>query len=260
MEEARPGVGVDGQMGSQGWLKVPKHLQKPKTGVQESLTPEMKAHIRLEALSREVLGVLEDLRDEKRWFILPGAGADAAEAGDSPTSLDCLAFGYLALMAVPDVPRSWLRDVIDGRYPGLRSFVEDMRAVCFGEQREPLPWINDPRSSSFLALGSRFAQGAISNVPGIGEELQRWWMRRSCKADGDGDRSKEPRDISDLLLAAGGTTAAVALLAVGFFSRLRSPLGAPEQRYERQKTALSSFGAAGALFDMSEPANLNIQN
>jgi hypothetical protein len=194
-----------------------------KKGVSSALTPEQKARIRLEAVVGETLDVLADLKGEGRFFLADDKGGEGR-----PSSLDCVAFGYLALMICPDVPRPWLRDTIVSRCPGLQAFVNDMTSACFGDA---LPVV-EPREGVFT-VARRFADGAVRNVPGLGEEWRRW---------------RDGGKVLDLLLVLGGGLGAAALLA-GFMFRGRIPvLGMPVQRWERQRSGLRAFGAAGALF------------
>lgn len=220
-----------------GWVRVPNGFGGANTGPvakELALTAKQKARDRLDAAVAEVLDVLEDLKAEKRWFL-----------GESPdnsglTTLDCLAFGYLALMLVPELPRPWLRDSMRRKHEGLCSFVDDMRSTCFTGMVTSLPWSPaQPPQDSLLNVASRFGSGAVRSIPGVGEEWHRWWNGR--KADGEGT-------AADMLVASGGILAAAAL-AAGFVFRKDIPvLGAPIQRWERQHTGLRSFGAVGAMF------------
>lgn len=194
-----------------------------KKGISSSLTPEQKARIRLEAVVSETLDVLVDLKGTRKFFL-----ADDGENEGRPSGLDCVAFGYLALMICPDVPRPWLRDTIVSRYPGLQAFVNDMTSACFGDG---LPVV-EPKEGAFT-VARRFADGALRNVPGLGGEWRRW---------------RDEGKVADLLLVLGGGLGAVALLA-GFLFRGSLPvIGMPVQRWERQRIGLRAFGAAGALF------------
>jgi hypothetical protein len=50
--------------------------------------------------------------------------------GDEPTSLDCLALGYLSLFAIPDLPVLFLHDTLQ-KYPDLVSYLERGKRQCF---------------------------------------------------------------------------------------------------------------------------------
>lgn len=194
-----------------------------KKGIRSALTPEQKARIRLEAVVSETLDVLVDLKGDRKFFL-----PDDMDGEGRPSSLDCVAFGYLALMICPDVPRPWLREIITSKYPGLQAFVNDMTSACFGDA---LPVV-EPKEGVF-AVARRFTDGALRNVPGLGREWGRW---------------RNGRRVMDLLLLLGGGIGVVALLA-GLAFRGRIPvLGLPVQRWDRQRSGLRAFGAAGALF------------
>ncbi len=67
---------------------------------------------------------LNKLLDGKRYFL-------SNEEGEM-TSLDCLALGYLALALVPDVPQSWLKQMMKRKYPDLCRFVDEGARECWG--------------------------------------------------------------------------------------------------------------------------------
>ncbi|KAK0657699.1 Tom37 C-terminal domain-containing protein [Cercophora newfieldiana] len=116
---------------AQGWVNLPKGLGK---GVGGALAPEQRARIRLEGLAGEVLGVL----GEVEWK-------------EEEVGTRCLAWAYLALMMVPDVPRGWLGETIKGKYARLGDFVDG----------------------------------------GLGEPWRRWWARRKLKVTGRVDALQE---------------------------------------------------------------------
>ncbi|KAI5307216.1 hypothetical protein KEM55_008372, partial [Ascosphaera atra] len=83
------------------------------------------ARIKLDTMVGELVGPLADLLSSpqpKRYML------------GSPSSLDCLALGYLSLATVPDLPYSWLRDAVAQQAPQLLAYVNQMRGLCFGEQ------------------------------------------------------------------------------------------------------------------------------
>lgn len=146
-----------------GFLKIPERLRpRGPRGVRAALSPEQTALFRLEAAAGQgCLAVLEDLKREGevdgRRFFFPSPPSSSFEDGDGdeegvllvdhhnaadrPTSLDCLAFGYLALMLVPEVPRPWLRDLIRRRYECLSLFVDEIRDEIYGgDGQGGLPW------------------------------------------------------------------------------------------------------------------------
>jgi glutathione S-transferase len=79
------------------------------------------ARFRLDALSHELLEPLSDLLGDKDYLL----------AGDTPSSLDCLAFGYLALLFYPMVPQAWSRETIQNKFPRIANYVQRMRKAAF---------------------------------------------------------------------------------------------------------------------------------
>ncbi|KAK3393834.1 Tom37 C-terminal domain-containing protein [Podospora didyma] len=232
-----------------GWVHIPASLsaQLKSKSVKDALTPEQAARIKLDGLAREVLDVLAEA-DWDRMVL----------------SARCLAYGYLALMAVPDVPRPWLREVLlQGGYPSLCELVGRFRGPE-ALAAEKLPWEESAAHSgqsslvAGLNVGARFAQGLIYDIPGIGEEWRRWWARRRKRSvrrpEDTAGLTQKRRDMSasgaDTLLVAGVGMAAVLAVNAGFFLyRSGVPsFGAPVHSWQMVRAGLSSFGAAGAMF------------
>ncbi len=214
----------------QGLFSIPESLRRVRKAVSVSaaLTPEQKAQIRLDEAARQCLSPLGELKKEKPYFI----------SEDRPLAIDCLVFGYLALMLLPEVPRPWLRDILRTKYNGLCTFVKDMRAQSFGSAT--LPWVSDPTGVSVLSLSSRLVQGAVRNIPGVGEELQCWVKRILV------DQKKITR--SDIVYTTCAVVAgAVAVAGVVLYRRL-PPFGSPIQHYHRRGGGLLAFGAVGEMF------------
>ena len=86
---------------------------RTKKTIHEEMTPEQAVLIRLYGLAEDCLSVLDDYLkgdSEKTFGFFESA---------SPSSLDCLAFGYLALMRDAPVPRSFLKDWLEQKTPRL---------------------------------------------------------------------------------------------------------------------------------------------
>ncbi|KAK4100754.1 hypothetical protein N658DRAFT_472870 [Parathielavia hyrcaniae] len=222
-------------VGMEGWVDVPGaaavriRRSSKMAGVAGSLSPEQKRRIRLEGLAGEVLDVL----GEVAW--------EGQEVGAR-----CLAWGYLALMLLPDVPRPWLREIMEGRYSGLCEFVREFKAEVFPAGGE-LPWVEGGETQSAIGVGARFARGVLAEVPVIAEQWTRWWAgrnRRQVMA------SKGPRTQGggDVLLPLGAGLGLTAVGAGVFFYRGLPPFGEAVQVWRKPVVTLSSFGAAGAMF------------
>ena len=167
-----------------GWVHVPESIKKTlkqtrANNIRDSLSPEERSRIRLEGLAADVLDVVGE--------VLGGGEEDQ----NSTLELRCLAFGYLALMLVPAVPRPWLREVMARKYSGLCEFVEGFRARCGlleGDLSRELPWVihmgtesslgpSGGDSNTVMRVVARFAQGVIRDIPLVGEEWARWWAQ-----------------------------------------------------------------------------------
>ncbi|KAL4890043.1 Tom37 C-terminal domain-containing protein [Aspergillus ambiguus] len=79
---------------------------------------------KLEALTANLFDPLEEILADKAYLL--------TTERDGPTTLDCLATGYLLLALVPDVPYAWLRDAMRTKAPRLTALVERIRRSCFG--------------------------------------------------------------------------------------------------------------------------------
>jgi hypothetical protein len=141
-------------------------------------SPIYAAKFKLDALSNELLGPLSDLLGKKDYLL----------KGDKPSSLDCLTFGYLALMLYPDVPQAWLKEAILTRYPRLAKYISRMRGelighhelnpidiwnICYGNvgiQATRLPW--RPRSPrSLVSRTATATREMVTNLPIVSRVL-----------------------------------------------------------------------------------------
>ncbi|KAH6853313.1 outer mitochondrial membrane transport complex protein-domain-containing protein [Chaetomium sp. MPI-CAGE-AT-0009] len=220
------------RLAAEGWVTVPEGLRKDgmgKGGVGAALSPEQKMRIRLEGVAADVLDVLAEVEWEAQGV-----------------AVRCLAFGYLALMLVPEVPRPWLREVMEGRYAGLCEFVRGFRGEVFPEGRT-LPWVEDEQGASVVAVGMRFVRGVLGEVPWVGEHWSQWWMARK-KREVLASRGVKAGPSGDLLLLLGAGLSLTAMGAGVFFYRGLPPFGAAVQVWRKPVVSLSSFGAAGAMF------------
>lgn len=218
---------------SRGFLKVPERLRRLNRGVKAALSPEHAALFRLEAAGIECLGVLADLKgrhDEGRFFF----------GGHKPTTLDCLAFGYLSLMLVPEVPRPWLRDLMRRRYDCLCVFVDGVRDELYGGDVASLPWSKAEVKSEPWRM-TRFARGIVeASIP------DDWLMGESSVNDeGKPWAGKKPSNASVILAALMNSVAGLGLVGTVLLYRHLSPFGSIFYRWETQRRTI---GAAGALF------------
>lgn len=134
------------------------------------------AKFRLDAVSNDLLEPLSDLLGSNEYLL----------GTSKPSSLDCLAFGYLALMLYPAVPQAWLKETITTKFSGLTTYIQRLRkdilsdtetsaaqvwAITTGrsssvtEQSRSalLPWT--ARSQSFTSNTFTGVQEFVGNVP-----------------------------------------------------------------------------------------------
>lgn len=103
---------------------IPESLRTSRQTLSSLLfQPQRTSRFRLEALADAFFEPLDRLLDGKRYMI----------SNERPSSLDCLAFAYLALSLIPDVPQPWLADSMKSRYPALCIYVKDLvQEFCGG--------------------------------------------------------------------------------------------------------------------------------
>ncbi|RDA89577.1 hypothetical protein CP533_6969 [Ophiocordyceps camponoti-saundersi (nom. inval.)] len=177
--------------------------------VRDEMTPEQASAIRLVALINGCLPVLEaQLQGSGPPRFFPGA-----ETG-SLSSLDCLAYGYLALMLKPDVPRAFLRDWTLTHAPRLTEFVNVMTPM-------DLPWFA-PEPQTLVRSSIRLVDSVVRNFPTLGEHYA------------DETRSRARREVRglDRSIVTLVASLAAAGLAVGYgYHAYRSlqPFGAVSQ-------------------------------
>lgn len=142
-----------------------------KKSVKDEMTPEQAAAIRLFSITGDCMSTLSDM-----LVAVSEEGTEAeTEAGKGKpprflrpelTSLDCLAFGYLALMRDAPVPRTFLRDWMTQKATRLSRFVEGIRS-------DHLPPLTDlpfhqPERTTALSFGARLLDSSILNMPEVG--------------------------------------------------------------------------------------------
>lgn len=155
---------------------VPDSLRTTKQSLTSLVRrPETASRFKLEALADRFLGPLDSLLGDKKYMV----------SRSRISSLDCVAYAYLASMLKPQVPQPWLREIIEDRYRKLREYVDLVTTECFQgsvtmddalcgldstPKRSPdfnndsskLPW-RKPQSPSVPGKVSVFAASSISN-------------------------------------------------------------------------------------------------
>jgi hypothetical protein len=180
-------------------------------------TPVYAARFRLDALSNELLEPLADLLGKKQYLLEEGG----------PSSLDCLAVGYLSMLYYPAVPQAWLKETIQTRFPRIASYIRRLRNEFFSKEEicptdvwsittsavdekntQHLPW--QPRLQSFPHRASIATREILGNIP-----LASSLVRRTAVIDSDHPQASKitqsslpsPKKIHTLL----GLTAAAAV-------------------------------------------------
>ncbi|CAK7212606.1 hypothetical protein SBRCBS47491_001523 [Sporothrix bragantina] len=244
--------------------------------VSQSLTPEAKAQIRLDEAARACLSVLAQQKGSRRTFLRDSA--EPAEPSGTPilksqlTSLDCLAFGYLALMTTPDVPRPFLRDALRRHHHDLAVFVADMRQACFSSKPPASKTESLETTQSAMALSKapiryanplwlRTLHGIVHSIPGLSGEWVVWLWRRIrvdeddyTTGDNENDESvarwrRDAKAARWQRLVTVSTTLAGAALFAGLILGYRQlpAFGSRIVVYRRAPTSFAGLGAAGAL-------------
>ncbi|KAJ5724179.1 hypothetical protein N7488_002214, partial [Penicillium malachiteum] len=140
---------------------IPRNfIQQPRETVSGLLgRTSQQNHFRIDALTGEFFEPLEAMLGQKTSLL----------AASTPSSLDCVALGYLSLALIPDLTQPWLRDAMRAKAPRLSAYTERMRTLCFGETRIESAHAFSPESAPPSSLPWR-APGRIS-VTAVGTTL-----------------------------------------------------------------------------------------
>ena len=223
--------------------------------------PQHAARFRLDALADALFRPLQQLLGNKQYLL----------SVENPSSLDCMAFAYLALALTPQMPHPWVAEAMKTRYPALCKYVDRLSKEFFGgpvavsdalltsdEQQakskfsphagtsKALPW-GKPEPKTLGALGSSLLGGTVWSLP-----LVEHFRESNILLEDDDTEVRGPTrtrettvknfGIAPPLLAALSTIAAIGAYAF-YFSFSNEP---PPQR-----STLSNMGEAGALLDLA---------
>lgn len=153
--------------------QIPRNfIRRPRDTVSSLLGRSAQQNqFRLDALTSEFFEPLEAMLGKKAYLL-------TADEDDLPTSLDCIALGYLALALVPELTFPWLRDAMRAKAPLLSAYTERLRRRCFGDApvevahafspltapSSPLPW-RAPERISVAAVGSTLLSTLADSTP-----------------------------------------------------------------------------------------------
>ena len=193
-------------------------------------TPVYAARFRLNALSNELLEPLADLLGRKDYLL----------NGGQPSSLDCLAFGYLSLLLYPPVPQAWLKETIQAKFPRILAYIHRLRKeLFFNKETDPahvwsvsvgsankttpmlLPW--QPRSQTLASSALSGTREIVGNIPFVSSLAQSSVVAHPESATlSQGARSSLPSPLVINTLLSAIAAAAVGLTSLGVYHR-RSP-------------------------------------
>ncbi|KAI1827512.1 Tom37 C-terminal domain-containing protein [Xylaria intraflava] len=210
---------------STGFLRLRQRL-----GPGRSMQPEQKAAIRFQQLAAEFFTTLDEMRGSRKYML----------GTARPSSLDFLAYGYLALMRV-QTPYPILASYLEtNSRPSLR-FLQMMEK----QSRSYVLPRQDPQPRGMPRTISIFADGAIESIAGVGESWRRW------RRGGVKHEKESVQDSAQILLAIGGAVAGLAAVCTAALSHGLPQFGAATHRFEKPKEGkdLYRLGEIGAILD-----------
>ncbi|KAF2764601.1 hypothetical protein EJ03DRAFT_19184 [Teratosphaeria nubilosa] len=186
VDNVHESMGLDDGVGRAEGKKFEAETQKraslllPRKDTISSLLrrAEHSAVFKLHNIAENFFEPLQEMLGDREYFL----GASALSA------VDCLAYGYLALMLFPNVPQDWLAATLKTKYPKLVSYIERIHnklslytkteKVLFLQTLEThasredyrkangmsLPWSGDS-SSSFLTIITSTVAELVSHIP-----------------------------------------------------------------------------------------------
>lgn len=211
---------------SMGFMRLRRQL-----GPRQSMQPEQTAAIRFRQLADDFFTTLDSLRGSKKYLL----------GTPSPSSLDFLAYGYLALMRVRTPYPILARSLVANRRPSVQ-FLQIMEAESQGYV---LPR-QEPEMRGLPRTMCIFADGAMENMAGAGESWRRW-RRGGIKSEGEED----VRDPTRILFAVGGIVTSIAAVGAAVLFRQLPPFGASTHRFEapKEEKGFYRLGEVGAMLD-----------
>lgn len=221
---------------------IPESLRSSRQSLSDAVKQaSLASRIRWDGIADAFLHPLEQLLGKKRYLL----------SDDSPSSLDCVAFAYLALALIPALPEPWLATSMS-RYPTLCAYVHALNQRFWGgfingaipktwsgdeaagstpsqkqESHHPasLPWKKSRHDGSSIPAVLAGRSGALLDYTlGAIPVLGGYWKRRTIsppppQADGVSRINATSRDDdghdSDLHIRPGSVVTGTALAAIG---------------------------------------------
>ncbi|KAF7594806.1 hypothetical protein BBP40_008309 [Aspergillus hancockii] len=215
----------------------PNFIRRPRDTVTGLLgKTSQQNQFRLDAATDELFEPLEEILADKTYLI--------TTENEGPSSLDCLALGYLSLASIPDLPFSWLRDAMKTKAPRLTALTERMRTQCYGSgavdvshaytpaqnNGSLLPW-RAPERARLATLGNTLFNAIADSTPILKDIRAQDRLRVAAESSDSGLSEDDGKKLSafakgqkrDILVniayVVGGVTALVGYMAFeGFFS------------------------------------------
>ncbi|KAL2013155.1 hypothetical protein VTN00DRAFT_680 [Thermoascus crustaceus] len=202
--------------------QIPKSLIRSSQETVSSLLgkTQQQNQFKLEALTAEFFEPLQALLGKKQYFI----------SDERPSSLDCLALGYLALALIPEVPYPWLREALQTKAPLLAEYTARMREQCFGivevadafgklRAGSVLPW-SPPERVTVGKIGSTLLNTLADATPILKDVRMNNRLRDAAQAPDSGFSAEESKAVSEYARAQKQdlyvSIATVAAAVVGF--------------------------------------------
>ncbi|KAL4796564.1 Tom37 C-terminal domain-containing protein [Aspergillus venezuelensis] len=202
--------------------RIPQNfISRPRETVSNLLGKSSSGQqFRLEALTGELFEPLEAMLDDKTYML----------SGQEPTSLDCIALGYLALALIPDLPLPFLRNSMQRKAPRLSQYIERMRQELYGtvqvsdafntDTKSSLPW-QAPQRITFSSVGSTLLETLADSTPIIKDIRMNNRLRETAESSGSGLSAVESNLLSsyalgqkkDVLLSVATVVGGVAAMA-----------------------------------------------
>ncbi|CAI7649444.1 unnamed protein product [Penicillium pancosmium] len=184
--------------------KIPKNLiQRPRDTVSSFLGRTAQSnHFRIEALTAEFFEPLEAMLGRKAYLL-------TAEDEGTPSSIDCIALGYLSLALVPEMSFPWLRDAMRAKAPLLSAYTERLRRRCFGDApieiahafapesapESPISW-RAPGRISVAAVGTTLLSTLADSTPFLREIRKNNGLKKVAQSEDSGLSSTEKRVLN----------------------------------------------------------------
>ncbi|MCJ1435942.1 hypothetical protein MMC27_005318 [Xylographa pallens] len=288
----------EGEPSATASISIPESLRKATASVSAAIkTPETASRIRLEALTENVLDPLVALLTHVSRTNTAGNEGSYLLSQQRPSSLDCLALGYLALFVVPSVPHPFLATTLKEKYPTLTLYVRRGIKQCYGgvvklEDARPgielsnikdedededidlstynnmdigsgdvkLPWRDASPTSPLQNVGIVLRE-AVDGIPVLGPLLKSDPVQHSSPTEDSATNTTSspiPTSLLSTLLAVGAGVVAIGG-AVLYTGGLG--LGSGEDRaYDGntvRKTRLADMGEAGEVLAMGSFGSMN---